>query len=464
MRLLFASGFGLLLAGCGTDVVVEPPPGEVLLYVDTDAPVPKATDARLRPDEPIPLFDRLRIEIFAPGADTPCDGCVNEFPVDVDRFRDRRASVGIALPPGVDGFRARVRMFFSEHRGADGAIDSMATMETVVALPRVAAVGKVEASVVLHADDTGVPVGTLDEPAAAAVGPVVTSLVGTWFDGARTTCSSPPRAGEVCVPGGAFWMGGRRGSWTFIPHHDTLRPRIVVLSPFFIDANEVTVARFRTDAARRSSVAWSGAVDGEAISDYCTYTDAPGAKDDYPVNCLTWNIAKGWCSDAGGDLLSEAQFEYVASGVVGATYVWGEDVPACTDAVFSRTGYGLFDSSVTDCKPTTPPGGPERVGSGARDRLVLPTGTIFDIGGNVAEWTSDRWNRFDEGCWSTPGPMHDPVCDSNQSTDGPLRTCRGGDWFVSGQQLARTIRFGAEGLFFYSPEVGFRCARADAPP
>src|SRR5204863_9318693 len=67
--------------------------------------------------------------------------------------------------------------------------------------------------------------------------------------------------------------------------------------------------------------------------------------------------------------------------------------------------------------------GPPRL----RDWLVLPTGTLFDLAGNLAEWALDRYSRQDEPCWNHPGVFVDPVCDT-AGVDGDLRATRGGSW------------------------------------
>src|SRR5262249_42766172 len=115
------------------------------------------------------------------------------------------------------------------------------------------------------------------------------------------------------------------------------------------------------------------------------------------------------------------------------------------------------------CRPAVPPGGPLPPGSGARDRLALPTGTVVDLAGNVAELLVDRWNTTDEPCWSRPGLYRDPVCDKPSKALPTLRSARGGDWLVSSGQLAHRIRVGLEATTASSPELGFRCARPGRP-
>jgi formylglycine-generating enzyme required for sulfatase activity len=453
----------IALLACGPTERFEPAEGQILLFVDTDAPVASAANVRARADEPVPLFDRLRIEVFAPGATTPCDGCTNEFAIDADRLSALGVSIGIAPPPGVSGFRARARLFLTKFT-KEGEPDPDNTIDVIVALPAIEATGKASVTVQMNTDDVGKQTGTLDAPIDALLGEPAESRVGTWPSAERKPCSHAPRDGEVCIPGGAYWMGGKRGPWSFIPGHDTLSPRLVVLAPFYIGAHEVTVREFRTWYVDGAAHPWSGAESGAAIEDFCTFTIAPDAREDFPVNCLPWGSAHEYCNAHGGELPSEAQWEYVASALVGSTYVWGEDPPSCADAIFSRLGYGVFASSVTYCKPPAPPGGATPIGSGQRDRLEMPTGTVIDLMGNVTEWLIDRWSRSSEPCWSRPGVYVDPVCntDSKFASETEFRSARGGDWLVPGGQLAHTVRVGAPAArAFYSPEAGFRCMRPE---
>src|SRR5439155_16208739 len=109
-------------------------------------------------------------------------------------------------------------------------------------------------------------------------------------------------------------------------------------------------------------------------------------REDYPVTCLNGkNQALAYCAKTGRSLPSEAQFEYVASGLRGAIFVWGGDAPSCEDAVFGRGGWGQYQNIAAPCKPAESPGGPLPIGSARRDRLELESGTIFDLAGNAGE-------------------------------------------------------------------------------
>jgi sulfatase modifying factor 1 len=446
-----------LLVACSDTVKTEPPPGQIILYVDTDAPLPIAADSPGAADAPPPLFDRLRIEILAPGQSAPCAGCENAFAVDTDLFRAANVSVGVYPPPGVSGFRARVRLYAAAYASPSGEPDPAATIERVVVLPVVEEEGRTDITVMLETDTTGVP-ASLDAPSDPIAGAPTSSLVGTWPGAQRVSCADAQHNGEVCVPGGAFWIGAEHRVFTAIPGHDGLAPRLVVMSPFWIDATEITVAQYRK--SKLSAFPWSGQSTGGNVTDFCNLTSAPGAFESRPVNCVTWSQADAYCRSKGKRLPTEAQFEYVVGALVSHTYPWGEDSPACEDAVFGRTGWGIFANDSAPCRSATPPGGTLEVGTGKRDRLVLPTGTIFDLAGNVAEFARDTWNYHDEPCWSPTTIYRDPIC-SKQGTEGEARAVRGGDWVIAGGELARQGRVVSPPRLA-TPEIGFRCVRKAA--
>jgi formylglycine-generating enzyme required for sulfatase activity len=460
MKRALAAAIAIALASCTDTERVVGPPGSIALYLDTDAPLPPAGGLAVLASDPQPLFDRVAIEVFAPGSRVPCAGCVNTFALDADLLRQRAASIVIAPLPGTAGYRARVRLFLAANTTADGEPDPRATVDVTVALPSVGADGRTDVTVTLLTDAVGVPAGTLDAPVDAAPGRPATSRVGTWPDAARVDCADPPREGEVCVPGGAFWMGTERDIFTAIPSHDALGPRLVVLAPFYLDATEMTVARYR--AAKGVALEWSGETSGDTLTDFCTTTKTPGPNEDRPANCMNWASARSACAAFGEVLPTEAQLEYVASGLGRHRFVWGDDQPACGDAVFGRTGYGKFSADSAPCKPPVSPGGPAPVGGGALDRLTLPTGTIVDIAGNVGEFARDDWNRHDEPCWAGAGVYRDPLCIGKSAADGATHSERGGDWLVTGGQLTRTARTGNAPAIL-SPEIGFRCGRPATP-
>jgi sulfatase modifying factor 1 len=453
-----------LVAACTSTPAELPPLGQILLFIDTDAPLPPAAGAApVDFTEPAPLFDRLRVELQPPGQAGPCAGCSNDFAVDAGLFARLGASVGLQPPPGQAGWTARIRLYVARFASADGTPDAGSTIDVTVSLPPVGATGVDRWTVTLHTDDTGVPVGPV-EPTAGAPD---TSVVGTWPRARRVPCAGAAGPGEVCVPGGAFWMGdpGDHSAVGVAPGWH----RLVVLSPFYLDAREVVAGAIRPAAAAAWGVRpWSGGSAGTDPADWCTYGVQPGPRDALPLVCITWAGASAFCHALGKALPTEAQLEYAMGALAGQRFVWGEDLPVCDDAVFGRGGFGVFSDIAHVC-PTTGAslgslGGPEPPGPGpfkALDMLPLPGGDIWDLMGNVQEWAADVYQASGEACWRRGGILQDPVCTTPGPTFGSSHSIRGGSWLAVGVALQAAARnfLAANGI---NPELGFRCARPGA--
>lgn len=408
---------------------------QLLLFVTTDAPV--------GPTGPTPLFDRMRVEVFLPGEAAPCAGCSREFALDDDRMARGEASFGFFPRVGVTGYRARVRLF----RGggtASGEPRRASTLESVVLLPPVAAEGVASVTVTLRLADLARPRGTLDAPVPSEPGRPPPGLVGS-FPGARAVpCTGEPAADEACVPGGAFWMGNPRLDVLDARQADGTSERVVVLSPFFLDRAEVTVAAMR--AARVARVV-DDPVEATPSQPGCIYTASPGKDDDRPVNCLSWQRARAYCTKVGKRLPSEAEYEYAAGARESRAFPWGGDLPGCSDAVHGGGG---------SCAAVTRP---SLAGAGARDRVALGSAVVVDLAGNLRELVADRFRRGDEPCWGD-GVFVNPVCELDPAETQVARSVRGGSYRDEGTLLRAALRgFIENERFAISDIVGFRCAR-----
>jgi formylglycine-generating enzyme required for sulfatase activity len=433
----------VLLGACGD----LPPPGQIILHLDTDAPLPA-------------LFDRVRVEVYLPGEAKPCAGCTHDFALDSERVVSGRASLGIAQTPGRSGYRVRVRMF----RGVavhDGEPNADSTVDVTAALPSAPLEGIAACSIFLRTDDVARPVGSLDAPVAVTPGAVTTGHAGTWPGARRTSCTGAPEEGEACVPGGAYWMGNPRVVYGSGPEGGAANiQRLVILSPFFLDVHEVTVGRLKAIGAGTNGITpWTGKTNGNAFEDWCTFT-AKSDHDALPVNCISWHAARSHCNARGGDLPTEAQWEYTASHMDGSLYVWGDDDPTCADGIYARAGVGQSFGYSGECWDGHAFGGPfdperERVD---RDALAVSSGAILDLAGNLSEWTLDDWEPQDGACWGS-GVLRDPSC----VTDAPKTSAtRGASWTDGPIALHASWR---------SPyprttkiiQTGFRCARPGVP-
>jgi formylglycine-generating enzyme required for sulfatase activity len=462
VALLFCA-FLLVLAACGRDPL--PPPGHVLLFFDTDAPVPPPIGERPKKGDPAPLVDRLIVEVFEPGSSEPCVGCRREFALDRGMLEEHRVSIQVPAASGVAGYRVRARLFLATHRVTGTEPPASGTITVVAALPAAPENGGIDHTLFLSTDDVGIPRGTLAEPTTTTAGPPAASKVGSWAGGRTASCDGPAEPGEACVPGGAFWMG-RPGELSGVAETAADRPRLVVLSPHFLDENESTGADVRAFEKRTVGIfPWSGKTAGDSTTDYCTFSRTAGPRDSLPVNCILWPTARNYCLSKGKDLPTEAQFEHAAGALASRRFVWGDDPPACSDAVWGRGGVGVLLPVVAPCRSTAiGPAcvGPACLGERARDVLPLEGGTLHDLAGNVSEWMLDRWNRQDEPCWVAGGVHRDPLCRTG-GADALLMSVRSGSWLGDGRGLAASTRLGL-GVRIPDPYTGMRCARPATPP
>lgn len=491
-RILLTS-IPLIALACDADSPsLLPPPGHHVVTIDTDAIVPPDPMLALDPLAPIPLFDRLELAVLRGSDATPGAEDVRDFPVNAATFSPKGASFTVEAAAG-EVVRVRARLFRDASSFA-GVPRPETTIEVTAELPPTPIEGGLNTTLVLRTEDVGVPRGSATEPvtlsetedSVARAGAPTESAVGTWSGARRVPCANEPRNTEACIDGGAYWMGNPLVKGDDFVESD--RQRLVVLSPYFLDTREVRVGELRewltTQPAAMDTVA-RRSLDKADDHFFCTYTDDPDADSETrPVNCVPWDVADAYCKARGGALPSEAQFEYAASELRSALFVWGADeAPLCEAAVWGRSG--LEGSTIEtvgarECldKLSDSASNPDLAAleiSGAQtlpdddlaalaktrltDRITIGGVEVFDLAGNLQEWVQDRYNKQDESCWSVASTnlFVDPVCTTPGSVAG--RAVRGGSWIQSREFLRAAYRANRaeddDGAFM----IGFRCAR-----
>ena len=161
----------------------------------------------------------------------------------------------------------------------------------------------------------------------------------------------------VYVPEGSFLMGSADGD---LDAYDSEFPQHqVTLDAFWLDQTEVTNGQYERCVA-----------DGECRANYDYGSDFTG--ENQPVVGVSWDDAADYCAWAGGQLPTEAQWEYAARGPESLTYPWGDSAPDLT-----LLNYDWNVGRTTDVGSY--PAGASWVG-------------VLDMAGNVYEWVADWYD------------------------------------------------------------------------
>ncbi len=230
------------------------------------------------------------------------------------------------------------------------------------------------------------------------------------------------------VAGGAMFMGSEDEDLAA----DVRPPHKVKVSRFCMDKNEVTVAAYDACAKTgnclrpKQEVHYPNATEEAiaAFSPLCNYGKAD--KNEHPMNCVTWSMAKQFCETEGGRLEkggarlpTEAEWEFAARGSGQRVYPWGDEEPGprrlnacgteCTAWLASAkmpASQTMFDAD--DGYPATAPVGSFPDGASSAG--------ILDLAGNVWEWTADWYGPY------TADEQSDPTGPET----GETRAVRGG--------------------------------------
>ena len=279
---------------------------------------------------------------------------------------------------------------------------------------------------------------------------LVRGLVLSWFGAAAIAVIADlrPDSSRVDIPGGSYLMGTATADVAGLRRrYGVVRPgvfenetpaRRVTLSPFRIDALEVSTARFAEFVA--SNPAWSPSGQArERNGDYLALWkdgSVPPGRRNHPVVFVTWAAAQSFCEWAGGRLPTEAEWEYVARSGDDREFPWGDDLPSAEKANYSA-------SNIDD---TTPVGSypPNAFG-------------VYDLAGNVWEFLLDEWvvNH-------PPASAVDPIAGGPPDADAVLsvtgrRAVRGASYggsIVNLRTRWRDSHMVDNAVAF----VGFRCA------
>lgn len=209
-----------------------------------------------------------------------------------------------------------------------------------------------------------------------------------------------PDASQVLIPAGEYSLGSHyceeeqsNADWC----SDEV-PRKVKLDAFYVDKYEVSNADYRECFI-------AGVCEPEVL-----HEDRPQDFNNprQPVVFVTWGDAKTYCSWRGGTLPTEEQWEAAAEGKKLGGAHFGQP-------------YGT--------------GAPKNIGA-----FEANSQGLFDMMGNVYEWTSDEY-----------GPNG-----GSGSSAGKNKVVRGGSWSSPSHFLRTSDRVAKDPELRYS-DVGFRC-------
>lgn len=223
----------------------------------------------------------------------------------------------------------------------------------------------------------------------------------------------------VAIPGGAF----AQGSDDPFAYDNEKQPHTVEVAGFSLAKGPVTAFEwsefmqdggyFRRQLWSEEGWAWREKEDADRPEYWLSHghfaygpLGVRAIHPDEPACSLSWFEAEAFARWAGKRLPTEAEWEYAASSGV---FPWGDEAPDSEVAVFGIDSWG-----------------PQPIGRAQ--------GRLWDLGGNVWEWTSSPFLPY-------PGYQAYPYDGySKDHMKGEHRVCRGGSWATAGPLLRRSFR------------------------
>jgi formylglycine-generating enzyme len=215
--------------------------------------------------------------------------------------------------------------------------------------------------------------------------------------------------------------------------------RRVYLSAFAIDRVEVTVAAYRACVQA-----------GVCAATPLTASDERFTAPTMPVTSATYAEAETFCRWRGARLPSEAEWERAARGTDGRVWPWGN---VLNPNAFNHGRFAGRDDVGGDyaalIRPDASDGATFVSPVGAHPEGASPEG-LYDMAGNVMEWTSDFYGK--------DAPQKSSVVNPRGPEIAQMHVLRGGSWRQPAF-FARTTYREAATPETRSAEIGFRCAR-----
>jgi len=201
---------------------------------------------------------------------------------------------------------------------------------------------------------------------------------------------------------------------------------------FEIGKYEVTVGEYKSCVDAGQCVAPRD----KAYSSYCNW--GVSGREDYPVNCVTWDQSRAYCEWAGKRLCSESEWEMASRGTDGRKYPWGNETATCEYAVMYEGGNGCGTGST--------------MAVGSKPAGASPYGAM-DMSGNVYEWVEDDYHDSYTGA-----PINGSAWVDDPRT--PFRVERGGAFNSYVYGLLRSSHRNYVYLADCNGGIGARCCKS----
>ena len=238
----------------------------------------------------------------------------------------------------------------------------------------------------------------------------------------------------IFVPPGEFMMGRRRSPKETVAEYggeeewykrEHRRHKVVLSRPFYLGKYPVTVGEFRQFVGEKNyrteaetgdgAHVWTGKEWEKKREAHWRNTGFEQASTN-PVVCVSWNDVQAYCRWSGGQLPTEAQWEY-------ACKAGSDDVYGFGDSRSELGEYAWFHGNSGD---RTHPVGEKKPNAWG----------LYDTHGNVWEWCEDWYGDHQDR----------EVVDPTGPEEGSYRVYRGGSW-DSGAVFCRSAY-----RFRYSPD------------
>lgn len=256
----------------------------------------------------------------------------------------------------------------------------------------------------------------------------------------------------VVVPAGSFMMGSPSHEQGPFEEEGPVH-QVRIARPFAVGVYEVTVSQFGRfveetgHATGDSCHLWTGKGMGEMMNGFGWRNPGFGQGGGHPVTCVNWDDARAyaeWLSRSTGEryrLLSEAEWEYAARAGTRTARWWGEgESGQCIHANGADAGAGFsWGIGCSDGHPRTAPVGSYKANAWG----------LYDVLGNVREWTEDCWNGSYAGAPGDGSAWEHGNC--------AHRVLRGGSWDGKPKNLRSAIR--SRNRVGRGDDVGIRVAR-----